>query len=71
MGFRTLEIQEKSGEVWHVLTDVRGEVDEYEKVLLNVQKRLEQTEKELEMLVGRRTRVLKKKLEVLEDEVED
>ena len=71
MGFRTLEIHEKSGEVWHVLTDVRGEVDEYEKVLLNVQKRLEQTEKELEMLVGRRTRVLKKKLEVLEDEVED
>ena len=67
MGFRTLEIQEKSGDVWRVLTEVRSEVDSYEEVLLNLQKRLEQSEKELDMLVGRRTRMLKKKLEMLDD----
>ncbi|MFR3359287.1 MAG: DNA recombination protein RmuC, partial [Eubacterium sp.] len=67
MGFRTLEIQEKSGDVWRVLTEVRSEVDNYEEVLLNLQKRLEQSEKELDMLVGRRTRMLKKKLEMLDD----
>ncbi len=49
MGFRTLEIQEKSGDVWRVLTEVRSEVDNYEEVLLNLQKRLEQSEKELDM----------------------
>ena len=67
MGFRTLDIQEKSGDVWRVLTEVRSEVDSYEEVLLNLQKRLEQSEKELDMLVGRRTRMLKKKLEMLDD----
>ncbi len=67
MGFRTLEIEEKSGEAWRVLTEVRGEVDRYEEVLIQLQKRMEQTEKELEMLVGRRTRMLKKKLEMIEE----
>lgn len=66
MGFRTLEVEEKSGEAWRVLTEVRSEVDRYEEVLLQLQKRMEQTEKELELLVGRRTRMLKKKLEHLD-----
>lgn len=68
MGFRTLEIEEKSSEAWRVLTEVRSEVEKYEEVLLNLQKRIEQTGKELELLVGRRTRVLKKKLERLDQE---
>ena len=67
-GFRTLEIEEKSSEAWRVLTEVRSEVEKYEEVLLNLQKRIEQTGKELELLVGRRTRVLKKKLERLDQE---
>lgn len=66
MGFRTLEIEEKSGEAWRVLTEVRSEVEKYEEVLTNLQKRIEQTGKELDILVGRRTRVLKKKLECLD-----
>ena len=68
MGFRTLEIEEKSSEAWRVLTEVRSEVEKYEEVLLNLQKRIEQTGKELELLVGRRTRLLKKKLERLDEE---
>lgn len=68
MGFRTLEIEEKSSDAWRVLTEVRSEVDKYEEVLTNLQKRIEQTGKELDMLVGRRTRMLKKKLEVLDEE---
>lgn len=68
MGFRTLEIEEKSSEAWRVLTEVRSEVEKYEEVLLNLQKRIEQTGKELELLVGRRTRILKKKLERLDEE---
>lgn len=68
MGFRTLEIEEKSSEAWRVLMEVRSEVEKYEEVLLNLQKRIEQTGKELELLVGRRTRLLKKKLERLDEE---
>lgn len=67
MGFRTLEIEEKSSDAWRVLTEVRSEVDKYEEVLNQLQKRIEQTAKELDLLVGRRTRILKKKLEVLDD----
>lgn len=66
MGFRTLEIEEKSNDAWRVLTEVRSEVERYEEVLVNLQKRMEQTEKELELLVGRRTRMLKKKLEMID-----
>lgn len=68
MGFRTLEIEEKSGEAWRVLTEVRSEVDKYEEVLSNLQKRIEQTAKELDLLVGRRTRILKKKLEMIDED---
>lgn len=68
MGFRTLEIEEKSGEAWRVLTEVRSEVDKYEEVLNNLQKRIEQSAKELELLVGRRTRILKKKLEMIDED---
>lgn len=70
MGFRTLEIEEKSAEAWHVLTEVRSEVDKYEEVLNALQKRIEQTGKELDLLVGRRTRLLKKKLEMLDESCE-
>lgn len=70
MGFRTLEIEEKSSDVWRVLTEVRSEVEKYEEVLINLQKRIEQTGKELDLLVGRRTRMLKKKLEMIDEGLE-
>ncbi|MBQ3880200.1 MAG: DNA recombination protein RmuC [Oscillospiraceae bacterium] len=62
MGFRTLAIQKRSGEVWKVLGAVRTEFDRFGEVLEATQKRLEQTSAELDKLVGVRTRQIKNKL---------
>ena len=56
MGFRTLAIQKRSGEVWEVLGAVKTEFGKFEDVLAKVQTRIEQTSKELDTLVGTRTR---------------
>ena len=62
MGFRTLAIQKRSGEVWKVLGAVRTEFDRFGEVLEATQKRLEQTSTELDKLVGVRTRQIRSKL---------
>ena len=62
MGFRTLAIQKRSGEVWKVLGAVRTEFDRFGDVLEATQKRLEQTSSELDKLVGVRTRQIRSKL---------
>ena len=62
MGFRTLAIQKRSGEVWEVLGAVKTEFGKFEDVLAKVQTRLEQTGKELDTLVGTRTRKINSKL---------
>ncbi len=66
LGFRSVALEEKSAEVWHALSGAKDEVDRFEETLGNVQKRLDQTSRELESLVGVRTRKLKKKLEYFE-----
>lgn len=66
VGFRSVALEEKTGEVWEALAGIKGEVDRFEETLGNVQKRLDQTGRELESLVGVRTRQLKKKLELFE-----
>lgn len=66
VGFRSVALEERSAEVWEALTGIKGEVDRYEETLVNVQKRLDQAGRELENLVGVRTRQLRKKLESLE-----
>ncbi len=68
VGFRSVALDEKAGEIWETLTSAKTEVDKYEETLLQVQKRLDQTSRELENLVGVRTRQLKKKLEFFEGE---
>ncbi|MBE6935369.1 MAG: DNA recombination protein RmuC [Ruminococcaceae bacterium] len=62
MGFRTLAIQKRSGEVWKVLGAVKTEFDRFGDVLEATQKRLEQTSSELDKLVGVRTRQIRSKL---------
>lgn len=62
MGFRTLAIQKRSGEVWNVLGAVKTEFNNFEAVLEAAQKRIEQTGAELDKLVGVRTRKIKSKL---------
>lgn len=62
MGFKTLAIQKRSGEVWSVLGAVKTEFGNFTTVLTSAQKRLEQTSQELDKLVGVRTRKINQKL---------
>jgi DNA recombination protein RmuC len=62
MGFKTLAIQKRSGEVWNTLSAVKTEFGKFEEVLISTQKRLEQATGELENLVGVRTRQIRRKL---------
>ncbi len=62
MGFRTFAIQKRSGEVWNVLGAVKTEFDKFGTVLETTQQRLEQANKELDSLIGVRTRQIQKKL---------
>ncbi|MBR1658983.1 MAG: DNA recombination protein RmuC [Oscillospiraceae bacterium] len=62
MGFRTLAIQKRSGEVWTLLGAVKTEFGTFQTVLENAQKRIEQTGAELDKLVGVRTRKINSRL---------
>ena len=62
MSFRTIAIQKRSGEVWNVLGAVKTEFDKFEACLTQTQTRLDQASRELDKLVGTRTRAIKRKL---------
>ena len=62
MGFRTLAIQQRSSQVWEILGAVKTEFDRFGEVLTAVQQRLEQTNHELDKLVGVRTRMIQRSL---------
>jgi DNA recombination protein RmuC len=66
MGFKTLQIQKQSGEVWKILQSTRVEFDKYAEVLQKAQSNLKKTQEDLETLVGVRTRVLSSKLSKIE-----
>ena len=66
MGFRTLAIQKQSGEVWKLLGAVRTEFDKFGDILSATQTRLEQANKELDKLVGVRTRAIQRRLRDVE-----
>ena len=63
MGFRTLAIRRQSDQVWEILGGVKTEFDQFESVLSSTQKRLEMAGKDLDQLIGARTRAIKRKLE--------
>ncbi len=62
MGFKTLAIQKRSGEVWNVLGAVKNEFQKFSDVIKSAQQRLDQAHGELEKLVGVRTRAIVRKL---------
>ena len=62
MGFRTLAIQKKSGEVWKVLEATKKEFASFEAVLENTRNRLRQADDELDKLIGTRTRARNRNL---------
>ena len=66
MGFKTLAIQKRSGEVWNVLASVKKEFNTFGGVLEKAQKKLNEANNEIENLVGTRTRIMQSKLKNVE-----
>ena len=65
MGFKTLAIQKKSGEVWQVLNEVKTEFLKYADWVEEVKKKVEQTHKALDA-AETRTRAVRRRLEKVE-----
>lgn len=66
MGFRTLAIQKRSGEVWKTLGAVKTEFGKFDGVLRAAQKRLTLVNEDIDKLVGTRTRLMMSKLRGVE-----
>ncbi len=62
MGFKTLAIQKRSGEVWSILSSVKAEFETFANVLQSAQDRIHKTGEDLDKLVGVRTRKIQLKL---------
>ena len=66
MGFRTLAIQKKSGEVWKILGAVRTEFDKFNGLVDKIQKKFDDTSRDFDTLVGTRSRMIASKLKSIE-----
>ncbi len=66
MGFKTLAIERRSEEVWNVLSSVKSEFQRFTIQIDKVQQKLNQASTSLDKL-GTRTRVMKKKLNLVDD----
>ena len=74
MGFKSIALQRRSGEVWDTLAKVRTDFEKFGNVLVKTQTKMEQAQKDLETLVGVRTRGIQRALKnvsVLGEETED
>ncbi len=71
MGFRTLAIQQRSAEVWRLLSQVKGEFAAFGDILDKTQNRLRQASESID-LASRRTRTITRRLRSVEslDETE-
>jgi DNA recombination protein RmuC len=66
MGFKTLAIQKRSSEVWQILGAVKTEFGKFGGVLEKAQRKLNEANKELDSLVGTRTKMMLSKLKKVE-----
>lgn len=66
MGFKTLAIQRRSSEVWQILGAVKTEFGKFGGVLEKAQKKINEANKELDSLVGTRTKMMLSKLKKVE-----
>ncbi|MDR0248578.1 MAG: DNA recombination protein RmuC [Oscillospiraceae bacterium] len=66
MGFRTLAIEKRSSEVWKVLGEVKAEFTRFGEALDKTQNRIRQADKDIEELIGVRTRQMFQKLKSVE-----
>ncbi len=62
MGFKTLAIQKRSGEVFDILGAVKAEFEKFSDGIKTAQMRMDQAHNALENLVGVRTRAIQRKL---------
>ncbi len=62
MGFRTLAIQKRSGEVWSVLGEVKTEFGKFSEHLLKTKNRIDMASKDIDHLIGTRTNAMNRKL---------
>lgn len=62
MGFRTLAIQKRSGEVWKILGQVKTEFGKFGGLLEKAQKNIHTASSTLDELVGTRTKAIERKL---------
>ncbi|WP_321331422.1 DNA recombination protein RmuC [uncultured Bacteroides sp.] len=67
MGFRTLAIQKRTSEVWMVLGAVKTEFGKFGGLLEKVQKNLQSAGDQLEEVIGKRTRVIERKLRQVQE----
>ncbi|HEX2394246.1 MAG TPA: DNA recombination protein RmuC [Bacteroidales bacterium] len=66
MGFKTLAIQKRSGEVWKVLGAIKTEFEKFGGMLEKAQKNLHTASNQLDELVGKRTKAIQRKLREVE-----
>jgi DNA recombination protein RmuC len=65
MGFRTLAIEKRSGEVWRLLSQVKGDFAAFGDTLEKTQQRLRQASESIDM-AARKTRVITRRLRAVE-----
>ncbi|HVW09234.1 MAG TPA: DNA recombination protein RmuC [Bryobacteraceae bacterium] len=70
MGFRTLAIQQRSGEVWKVLGEVKTEFSKYSQVLENIRRKLHQATETVEDAAVR-TRAIEKRLRKVDSDEQE
>ena len=63
MGFKTLAIQKRSSEVWHVLGAVKKEFENFGGIMNKAQKNIQTGLNQLDDVMGKRTRAIQRKLQ--------
>ena len=68
MGFRTMAIEKRTGEVWHLLGEIRSDFTRFAEMLETTRRRLDQAGESIDSAVHR-SRTIRRKLSVLENDV--
>lgn len=62
MGFKTLQIQKRSNEVWEILSAVKTQFDTFDKAFAAAKNRIRLLDEDMDKLIGTRTRAIQRKL---------
>ena len=63
MGFRTVAVSERSGEIWNTLMKTVSEFDRFQETIERTQKHLQLAQKDMDEIIGPRTRQIRKTLQ--------